>query len=210
MGQKVHPIGFRLGFHEDWQSRWFANPKKYSQNILEDFKIRQFLYQRLKLAGIITVEIERLLPKMKIIIHVVRPGVVIGRGGAGLEELKKSILPLISLPEPEKNVQIEVVEVKEAELSAFWVGSRIAGELERRLPHRRVVERAIERVMTAGALGVKIVLAGRIAGSDIARKERFARGKVPLGTIRANIDFATVPALTKKGYIGVKVWICKK
>lgn len=210
MGQKVNPIGFRLGIQEDWQSRWFAGKKGYAKNLLEDIKIRQFLFQRLRLTGIVAVEIERLIPKMKIIIHVTRPGMVIGRGGSGLEELKKTLLPLTSTSEAEKNVQIEVVEVKEPELSAFWTASRIASELERRLPHRRVAERTMERVMSAGAKGIKIVFAGRIEGAEIARKARFVQGKVPLGTLRANVDFASVPALTKKGYVGVKVWINRR
>lgn len=207
MGQKVHPIGFRIGARDVWQSRWFAPKQRYASNILEDIKLRDFLYKRLKPMGIVAVEIERLFPKMKIIIHVVRPGMVIGRGGSGLEELKKALIPLVSLPDSAKNVQIEVVEVKESELSATWVASRIASDLERRMPHRRVIERAIERTMSAGAKGIQVVAAGRINGAEISRRERFTRGTVPMGTIRANIDFASVPALTKKGYIGVKVWI---
>lgn len=210
MGHKVNPLGFRLGHGEEWKSRWFAASAKYAGNLLEDIKIRRFLSSRLKLAGLVGVEIERLLPKMKVIMRVTRPGVVIGRGGSGLEELKKAILPLIAIHEAEKNLQIEVVEVKEPELSALLVASRIASELERRLPHRRVAERAIERVLGAGAKGIKIALSGRINGADIARRDRFSRGKVPLSTIRANIDFASVPALTKLGYIGVKVWIYRE
>lgn len=210
MGQKIHPRGFRLGAGEDWQARWFSHPQKYAKNLLEDIKIRQFLAEKLKLAGLVEVQIERLIPKTKLILRVTRPGVVIGRGGTGLEELKKSLLPLVSLPEPEKNLQIEVVEVKEPDLAACLVASRIANELERRLPPRRVVSRAMERVMAARASGVKIVLAGRIGGAAIARKARFIQGKVPLGTIRARIDFASVPALIpKRGYVGVKVWISK-
>lgn len=210
MGQKVNPIGFRIGQVQTWQSRWFAGKREYPKNVLEDLRIRKFLFEKLKLAGIIEVDIDRLIHKMKITIHVTRPGVVIGRGGSGLEELKKMLVILISLPEPEKNVQIEVVEVSNPELSAILVSQRIAGELERRLPHRRVVRRAIERVMGAGALGVKILLSGRIAGTEISRREKFSQGKLPLSTIRANIDFAKTPVLTKSGFIGVKVWIYKK
>lgn len=210
MGHKIHPLGFRLGQGADWQSRWYSGKRGYAKNLLEDVKIRQFLAERLKLAGLVAVEIERLIHKMKIIIHVTRPGVVIGRGGSGLEELKRALISQISLPGAEKNLQIEVVEVKSPDLSAALAASRIAAELERRLPHRRVGARAIERAISAGATGIKIVLAGRIAGAEIARRETFSQGKLPLGEIRANIDFAQVPALTKSGYIGVKVWIYKE
>lgn len=207
MGQKVNPLGFRLGVLNDWQSRWYGRKKDYAKNLLEDIKIRQFLEKRLQLAGLMAVEVERLINKMKIIIHVSRPGVVIGRGGTGLEELKRQLVPQVSLAQPEKNLQIEVVEEKRPDLSARLMAGRIANELERRLPHRRVAARAIERAMSAGATGIKILLAGRIRGAEIARRETFAQGKLPLSRLRANIDFAQVPALTKSGYIGVKVWI---
>lgn len=208
MGQKVNPFGFRLSHVKNWQSRWFASdPKKYRENLLEDIKIRKFLMEKLKLAGIVTVQIERSINKMKIDLHVSRPGVVIGRGGAGLEQLKKDLCKMVSLPEPEKNLEINPVEVKEPELSAQLVATRIAEQLERRMPHRRVMAKTIERIMGAGAKGVRIVLAGRIAGAEIARTEKFTEGKVPLQTLRAKIDYAQVPALTKSGYIGVKVWI---
>lgn len=207
MGQKIHPIGFRLGITSDWQSRWYAGRKAYASNVIEDLKIRRLLQERLKLAGLRDVEIERLFNKVKLIIHVTRPGVVIGRGGTGLEELKKAIVAKIDLPSAEKNLQLEVVEVKAPDLSAYLLASRIVMELERRLPHRRVAGRAIERAIGAGAAGVKIVLSGRIGGAEIARRETFKQGKLPLGEIRADIDFAQVPALTKSGYIGVKVWV---
>jgi len=210
VGQKVNPIAFRIGVGKEWQARWFGGHGKYAKNLLEDIKIRRFLEERLKMAGVVAVEIERLFPKVKIIIHVARPGIVIGRGGTGLEELKKLLISQISTPEPEKNVQIEVVEVKNPEISAPLVAARIAGELERRLPHRRTVERNMERVMSAGAKGIKVVLGGRINGAEISRRERFVQGKVPLATIRADIDFTSYPALTKLGYIGVKVWIYKE
>jgi small subunit ribosomal protein S3 len=209
MGQKVNPVAFRIGISKTWRSRWFGGKKRYSQNVLEDYRLRQFLYQRLKLAGLVRVEIERLIHQMKITLYVTRPGVVIGRGGTGLEELKKAILPLISLPEPEKNLQIDVAEVKEPDLSAQLVVSRIANELERRLPHRRVVKRTMERVMGAGAKGVKIVLSGRIAGAEISRTEKYYQGKIPLSTLRADIDYAEMPAMTRSGYVGIKVWIYK-
>ncbi len=208
MGQKVHPIGFRLGKTDsDWQSRWYAGNKLYAKNLFDDLKIRRFLAGRLKLAGMAEVEVERLLTKTKIIIHVTRPGMVIGRGGTGLEDLKKALVSQVSLPTAEKNLQLEVVEVKNPDLSAHLVATRIAGELERRMPHRRVVARAVERTMSAGAAGIKVILSGRIAGAEIGRRETFAEGKLPLGELRARIDFAQVPALTRSGYVGVKVWI---
>lgn len=210
MGQKVNPIGFRLPQSLDWQSRWFSNNKRrYQQNLLEDVKIRKFLMEKLKLAGIIRVQIDRLINKMKITLFVSRPGVVIGRGGSGLELLKKELLKKVSIPEPEKNLDLDVVEIKNPELSAHLVTLRIVEQLEKRLPYRRVVAKTIERVMAAGALGVRIVLSGRIAGAEIGRREKFQQGKVPLQTLRADIDYAQIPAFTKSGYVGVKVWIFK-
>lgn len=211
MGQKVNPFGFRLSQIKNWQSRWFASePKKYRQNLLEDIKIRKFLMKKLKLAGIVSVQIERSINKMKVILYVSRPGVVIGRGGATLEQLKKELCQMVSILQPEKNLEIEPVEVKNPELSAQLVATRIAEQLERRFPHRRVMAKTIERVMGAGAKGIKITLSGRIAGAEIARTEKFAEGKVPLQTLRAKIDYAQVPALTKSGYIGIKVWIYRE
>lgn len=210
MGQKVNPIGFRIASSRDWKSRWFAGKKDYSKQVLEDAKIRQFLEKRLKLAGLVAVEIERLVSKVKIIVHVTRPGVVIGRGGSGLEELKKELVKLVKLSDPDKNLQLDVIEVRQPELSAKLVAMRIANEIERRLPHRRTVRRTMERVMAAGALGIKVTLSGRIGGAVISRTEKYSQGTVPLSTIRANIDYAQVPALTKSGFVGVKVWVYKK
>jgi len=207
MGQKVNPISFRIGVTKNWQSRWFADKKTYAKKLQEDMAIRKFLFDHLKIAGITAVEIDRLIHKMKISIYVTRPGVVIGRGGSGLEELKKMLLPFIALADPEKNVQIEVKEVEKPELSATLVASRIAQELEKRMSPRRVAKKALERIMSSGAKGAKIALAGRIGGAEIARREKFSAGKLPLSTLRANIDFAKVGALTKSGYVGVKVWI---
>jgi len=215
MGQKVNPVSFRLSQNKNWQSRWFSqDPKKYRQNLLEDVKIRRFLMEKLRLAGIIRVQIERSINKMKIILVISRPGVVIGRGGSGLERLKKELIGMVSIENPEKNLEIEPIQVKSPETSAYLVAQRIADQLKKRFPYRRVVSRTIERVMAAGAKGVKIVLAGRIAGSEYSRTEKFGdQGKsanVPSQTLRANIDYAQVPALTRSGYIGIKVWIYKK
>jgi len=211
VGQKVNPYGFRLSHLKNWQSRWFASdPAIYRQNLLEDIKLRKFLMARLKLAGIVSAQIERSINKMKIALYVSRPGVVIGRGGTGLELLKKELCQMVSISEPEKNLEINPVEVREPELSAQLVATRIAEQLERRMPHRRLMAKTVERVMGAGAKGVRITLAGRIAGAEIARTEKYTEGKVPLQTLRAKIDYALVPALTKSGYIGVKVWIYRE
>ena len=169
---------------------------------------------KLKLAGISLVEIERLPKSMVINLTVSRPGVVIGRGGSGIEEVKKFVLEIMKetrgeLPKDLK-IDLKVSEVKNSELSAHLVATRIVGELERRMPHRRVVSKTIERVMSAGALGIKVVLGGRIGGAEISRVEKFQMGSVPSQTLRETIDYAQVPALLKRGYVGVKVWIHRK
>jgi len=211
MGQKVNPIIYRLGIHHHWRSLWAANNKKrYRELLAEDIKIRDFLSRRLKSAGVIDVNIERLFTKMKITLVVSRPGVVIGRGGKGLELLKNELCSLVSLENPQKNLRISIVEAKNPDLEAYFVAERIASQLERRFPHRRVIRRELERVMEMGAKGIKVRLAGRIDGAKIARQEKFSAGKVPTSTIRANVDYAEVPALTRKGYVGIKVWIHKE
>ncbi len=211
MGQKVNPIGFRLGKKYTWKSRWFAShPKAYKTNLLEDIKLRRFLKETLKIAGLTAIDIERSINKINIKIHVTRPGVVIGRGGSGLEDLKKSLIKLVKIKDPEKNLTLDIVEVKDPDLNAVLVAERIAIQIERRIPHKRVVKKTMERVLSQGAKGIKIVLSGRIRGAEIGRTEKFFQGKVPLQTIRANIDYASRPALTKSGYVGVKVWINKE
>lgn len=214
MGQKINPIGFRVGHLQPWRSRWFADKKEYKDYLLEDIKIRRALFERLKLAGITDVEIERLPKSMTITITVSRPGVVIGRGGTGLEDLKKYLLSLMLEMRQKQaldmKIDFKVNEVKNPEISAQLVASRIVSDLERRIPHRRVVTKAIERVMQAGAKGIKIVLSGRIEGADISRTEMFHEGSIPTQTLRENIDYVQIPALLKRGYVGVKVWIHKK
>lgn len=214
MGQKVNPIAFRLPLSNAWNSRWFNDDKKlYRKNLLEDVKIRKFLAIRLKLAGVAKVQIERTINKIRIIIYVSRPGIVIGRGGSGLELLKKDLCKMVSINEPGKNLEIEAVEVKNPDLSAPLVAQRIAEQLERRMPYRRVVKKTIERVMASGAKGVKIVLSGRINGAEIGRTEKFGNlgqaATIPTQTLRANIDYTHFPALTRSGYVGIKVWIYK-
>lgn len=213
MGQKVNPISFRLGSFLPWKSRWFSEGENYKKYLLEDIKIRRFLFNKLKIAGIVDVEIERLLKTLNIVVTVSRPGVVIGRGGSGLEDLKKQILKLITdrgRNTKDLKIDFRVNEIKDPELSAYLVATRIASDLERRIPHRRVVVKAMERVMQSGALGVRIILSGRIEGADISRVEKYHLGSVPAQTLREDIDYAQVPALLKKGYVGVKVYIHRK
>ena len=214
MGQKVNPTGFRIGSFLPWKSRWFADEVKFKDFLIEDIRIRKGLMEKLKLAGITSVEIERLPKSMTVIITVSRPGVVIGRGGTGIEDVKKYILGVMSDVRKKKisdlKIDIRINEVKNPELSAHLVAGRIVGELERRIPHRRAVQKALERVMASGALGAKVVLAGRINGAEISRVEKFHVGSVPAQTLRENVDYAQVPALLKRGYVGVKVWIHKK
>jgi small subunit ribosomal protein S3 len=214
MGQKVNPIGIRTGFYLPWKSRWFGDSRTFKDFLVEDVKIRKGLMEKLKLAGITTVEIERMAKSMVVIITVSRPGVVIGRGGTGIEDVKKFIVSTMSEVRQKKikdvKIDIRINEVKNPELSAHLVAGRIAGELERRIPHRRVVQKAIERVMASGALGVKVVLAGRINGAEISRVEKFHQGSVPTQTLREDVDYSQVPALLKRGYVGVKVWVHRK
>jgi small subunit ribosomal protein S3 len=213
MGQKINPVGFRTGSFLPWKSRWFSDNKSFSDFLVEDIKIRKALIEKLKLAGITQVEIERLPKSMVIAVTVSRPGVVIGRGGTGIEDLKKFILGIISEVRGKKiadlKIDLKVSEIKNPELSAYLVAGRIASELERRMPQRRVISKAMERIMASGAKGVKVVLGGRINGAEISRVEKYHVGSVPSQTLRANIDYAQVPALLKRGYVGVKVWITK-
>ena len=214
MGQKINPVGFRIGSFLPWKSKWFSDESNFKNFLIEDIKIRKALMEKLKLAGVTEVTIERLPKSMVIGITVSRPGVVIGRGGSGIEEVKKYILNIISetrkAPIKDLKIDLKVNEVKNAELSAHLVAGRIAAELERRIPARRVATKAMERVMASGALGVKIVLGGRIGGAEISRVEKFQMGSVPTQTLRETIDYAQIPALLKRGYVGVKVWIHQK
>lgn len=211
MGQKINPHGFRLGTVFTWTSRWFADKKRYQKLLLEDVRLRETLEQKLKHVGLSKVEIERSINRIDVIIFVSRPGMVIGRGGSGLEELKKFITKFLKKKGDRDSLKIElkVEPVKEPSLDARIVAMTVAEQLVKRMPHKRVVNHAIDRVMSAGAKGVRIMLAGRIAGAEISRREKYQRGTVPLSTIREEVDFASVPSLTKSGYIGVKVWIAK-
>lgn len=212
MGQKVNPIALRIGIHHDFKSIGFYPKRLYKDMVFQDIKIRKTLFARLRPASIGDAVIERSPSSVKITIYVVRPGIVIGRGGSGLEELKKTLLRLLVSgvrdAHPPK-IELRVEPIKEPNLNAYLMASQITDQLLRRMPYRRVIKQVAERIMNAGAKGVRIVLSGRIAGAEIGRRERLQRGKVSLSTVRENIDFASVPALTKSGYIGVKVWIDK-
>ncbi len=213
MGQKVNPVGFRTGSFFGWKSRWFADDKVYKEFLLEDVKIRRVLMEKLKLAGINEIEIERSPKSIVINLNVSRPGVVIGRGGSGIEDVKKEVVAVIKEVRgivPNVKIDIHVIELKNPEISALLVLNRIISDIERRMPHRRVIAKTIERVMQSGAKGIKITLAGRINGADIARVENYHEGSVPTQTLRGNVDYAQKPALTKRGYVGIKVWIYKE
>lgn len=208
MGQKINPIAFRLGGLSSWGSRWFAGTGKYASLLKEDIIIRDILMKKLRPAGIAQIEIERAVNKIKVIIHVTRPGVLIGKGGSGLLELKKFLMKELKIKD-ENKLEIAPMDVRAPDLQAYLVALNIAEQLVRRMPAARVMNQSAERVMQAGAKGVRVVLSGRIGGAEIARREWKALGSIPLHTLRANIDYATYPALTKSGYVGVKVWINK-
>ncbi|HCR80918.1 MAG: 30S ribosomal protein S3 [Candidatus Pacebacteria bacterium GW2011_GWB1_47_8] len=210
MGQKVNPTGFRLGNIFSWKSRWFAKPEEYSDKVLEDHRLREYFNQKLSNAGLVQVDIERSISKLRIVLNVSRPGVVIGKGGANLEEIKKEVERILNVSKTKKeqvHVDLKVEEVKNPDLSAKLVAERIINQLIGRYPHRRAVSQALEKVMAAGAKGVKIQLSGRIGGTEIGRTEKYFQGSIPTQTLRANIDYFEAPAKTRSGYVGVKVWI---
>jgi small subunit ribosomal protein S3 len=212
MGHKVNPTGFRLGNIFSWKSRWFAKPEEYSDRVLEDFRLRQYFNTRLASAGLVQTDIERSISKLRVVLHVSRPGVVIGKGGANLEEVKKEVEKILNSNKEKKeqvHVDLKVEEVKNPDLSAKLVAERIIMQLVGRYPHRRAVNQALEKVMAAGAKGVKIQLSGRIGGAEIGRTEKYFQGSIPTQTLRANIDYFETPARTRSGFVGVKVWIYK-
>lgn len=203
MGQKVHPTGFRLGIIKTWDSKWFAT-KDYSKLVLEDRKIRDYIKDRLFHAGISKVEIERAANKVKIRIHTARPGIVIGKKGAEIEVLRRDIERKFK-----REVLIDIQEVRRPELDATLVGENIALQLVRRVAFRRAMKRAVSSALKFGAKGVRVASAGRLAGAEMARREWYREGRVPLHTLRADIDYGTALARTTYGIIGVKVWIFK-
>jgi small subunit ribosomal protein S3 len=206
MAQKINPMGFRLGITNTWESRWFSPTRKYGQLLKEDIKIREILMKKLRPAGISKIEIERAVSKLKVILFVARPGVLIGRGGSGLADLKKYLQQELKIKEA-NNLEIVPMDIKNPDLSAYLVAQNIADQLARRMPAARVMNQTVDRVMTAGAKGVKVMLSGRIGGAEIARKEQKSLGTIPLQTLRTDVDFVAYHAPTKSGYVGVKVWI---
>lgn len=212
MGQKVNPINFRTGGIFNWKSLWFASKADYADKVLEDFRLREYLETSLANAGLVDVEIKRSINKLLIVLSVARPGVVIGKGGTNLEKIKQGVERMANVSKDKKDkarIELKVEEVKKPDLSAKLVVERIISQLLARYPHRRAVSQAMEKVMAAGAKGVKIQLSGRIAGAEIGRSEKYFQGSVPTQTLRANIDYFEAPAKTRSGYVGIKVWIYK-
>lgn len=208
MGQKVHPTGLRLGILYDWSSRWFASNKEYRTVLYEDILLRRALFEKLRGAGVNRVDIERSINRVDVTVWVARAGLVIGRGGTGLEELKKFIISKVKVADP-KMVNVRVQNVEKPDLSAHLLANFAAEQLGKRMPSRRVMNQVVERALRSGAKGVRIVLSGRIAGAEIARTEKRQQGSIPLHTIRSDIDFARIDVRAKSGMIGVKVWVCR-
>ncbi|MFH1456665.1 MAG: 30S ribosomal protein S3 [Patescibacteria group bacterium] len=209
MGHKVNPKSFRLGQTTSWLSKWFAwGTKDYFQKIEQDVKIRKYIFSKLKDSGVDKVEVERAREKVGVMIYSSKPGVIIGRGGAGVDEIKSYIQKKI-LKDKKIKLNIDIKEIKEPQLSAMIMARNIAAELERRIPYRRAMRRNIEAIIKAGAEGAKVICSGRLDGVEIARRETMTRGKIPLQTLRADIDYACTTARTTYGAIGVKVWVFK-
>lgn len=204
MGRKVHPIGFRLKINKTWDSRWFANPDKYADQLHEDREIRDLIYKTTPRAGISKVEIERFPNNVHVTVHTAKPGIVIGRKGANVKELRRRLQEMTGTA-----IKLDIAEIKEPDLDAKLVGENIANQLERRISHRRAMQRAVGQAMRQGAEGIKVMCSGRLSGTEMARREWVREGRVPAQTLRADIDFARVEALTTYGRIGVKVWIYK-
>lgn len=205
MGQKVHPHGLRVGVIKDWDAKWFADNKNFADNLIEDNKVREFVKRRLYQAGISKIEIERAAKRIKLNIFTAKPGIVIGKGGSGIEALKKDIVKMVG----DKTVLINIVEVKSSETNAQLMAENIAQQLEKRIAFRRAMKQTIQRAMKQGVKGVKTECSGRLGGAEIARSERYHEGTIPLQTLRADIDYGFAEADTTYGKIGVKVWVYK-
>lgn len=202
MGQKTHPLGFRLSVNKNWRSNWFAEAD-FPQELEEDVKIRKYLKHRLPNAGVSRVEISRTTKVVTVTIFTARPGIVIGKGGEEVTRLKAEVSQLTN-----KDVQVNISEIKRPELDAALVGANISHQLVKKISYRRVVSKAIQATMRMGAQGIRVNVAGRLGGVEIARSEKFAQGRIPLHTLRADIDYALTEAKTSYGVIGIKVWIC--
>ncbi|MCI0588707.1 MAG: 30S ribosomal protein S3 [Planctomycetes bacterium] len=202
MGQKTHPVGFRIGIVEPWRSRWWASKRDFGRYVLEDYEIRRHVAKEYKAAGVPRVEIERTGEALNVIIHTARPGVLVGRKGARVDRLKEALEGIAR-----RTVHLHVREIKRPELDAALVAEAIAEQLEKRASFRRTMKKAIQTTMQAGAKGIKVILAGRLGGSEMARTEKAHEGRIPLQTLRADVDYGTALARTTYGVIGVKTWI---
>jgi small subunit ribosomal protein S3 len=212
MGQKVHPRGLRLGIVYNWNSRWFfSNKRTFKDSLITDLQIRKVLMNKLAFSSVTQIDIERAINKITLIIYAVKPGMIIGRGGKGLEEIKKFVIDNLKKGEKikELKIDIKIEPVKKPFLNAYYVAQLIAEKLVRNFPHRSTVHNAMNKVIEAGAKGVKVQLGGRVGGAEISRREKYFQGSIPNSTIREEVDFARYPALTRSGYVGVKVWLCK-
>ncbi|MCB1196163.1 30S ribosomal protein S3 [bacterium] len=204
MGQKVNPIGFRVTVTKDWESKWYASKADFGTILNEDIRIRKYLKQRLLFAGVPRIVIERASNKIKITIHTARPGIIIGRKGAEIEKIKKDLIKFT-----DKEIFIDIFDVKQPDLNAQLVAENIAMQLEKRVSHKRAMKKAVTTAMSLGATGIKILCSGRLGGSEMSRTEGYKEGKTPLHTLRADIDYGFTEARTTYGAIGVKVWIGK-
>jgi len=204
MGQKANPHGLRIGIIKDWDTKWYASKKDFSSFLVEDFKLRKFIKKKLYIAGIARIEIERAAAKIKINIHTAKPGIIIGKQGAGIEALRKELEKMTG-----KSVLLNITEIKTPELNAQLVAESIAAQLEKRISFRRAMKQAMSRTMKLGAKGIKTQVSGRLGGAEIARTEHYHEGTIPLQTLRADIDYGLAEADTTYGKIGVKVWIYK-
>lgn len=205
MGQKVNPIGLRVTVTKDWRSRWIADKKSFGPLLQEDIKIRELVKKRLKDAAVPDIMIERYANRARITVYTARPGIVIGRKGADLEKLREEIAKMTG-----KEIYVDIKEVKDPDLNAQLVAENIALQLERRVSFRRALKRAVQMAMELGALGIRVLASGRLGGAELARREGYREGKVPLHTLRANVQYGFAEANTVAGTIGIKVWICKK
>ena len=204
MGQKVNPHGARVGVIIDWSTKWYAGKKDFSNNLYEDYKLRKMLKEKLNQAGISHIDLQRAGEKLHVIVYTAKPGIVIGKGGAGVEALKKEVEAFTG-----KQVALDIIEIKNPDIDAQLVAENVAQQLEKRVSFRRAMKQTIGRAMKSGAKGIKIMVSGRLGGADIARSENYHEGSIPLQTLRAHIDYANTEAKTTYGRIGIKVWIYK-
>jgi small subunit ribosomal protein S3 len=204
MGRKVHPIGFRLGINQPWLGRWYAEGSEYTTQLHQDFKIRDLVQNEAGKAGVSTIEVERFPGKVKVVVHTAKPGILIGRKGESVKKIRQNLEALTG-----KKIDLEIKEIKNPDTDALLVAQNIAGQLERRVSYRRAMKRALQQAMRQGALGIKVAVAGRLSGAEMARSAWLREGRVPLQTLRANIDFQRAEARTTYGKIGIKVWVYK-